>query len=82
MRGRHAAPPPSRGRGVGHDPEADAEERRLLFVGMTRATTRLVLTSSARRPPSPYLADIDPALLERHESTGRPRAEARQLKLL
>jgi DNA helicase II / ATP-dependent DNA helicase PcrA len=64
------------------DAEDDAEERRLLFVGMTRATTRLVLTSSARRPPSPYLADIDPALLERHESMGRPRAEARQLKLL
>jgi DNA helicase II / ATP-dependent DNA helicase PcrA len=51
------------------------EERRLFFVGMTRATTRLVLLTAARRPvrgevrecsPSPFLSSIDPALLERH----------------
>jgi DNA helicase-2/ATP-dependent DNA helicase PcrA len=51
------------------------EERRLLFVGMTRATTRLVLLTAARRQvrgetrgcsPSPFLSSIDPALLERH----------------
>jgi DNA helicase II / ATP-dependent DNA helicase PcrA len=60
----------------------DAEERRLFFVGMTRATTRLVLSSAARRPPSPYLAAIDPALLERREVSARPAREVRQLRLL
>jgi uncharacterized protein (TIGR00375 family) len=60
----------------------DAEERRLFFVGMTRATTRLVLSSAARRPPSPYLADIDTALLDRREASARPSREARQLRLL
>jgi superfamily I DNA/RNA helicase/PHP family Zn ribbon phosphoesterase len=82
------------------DPEAaaaaEAEERRLLFVGMTRATARLVLTAAARRwrqgrpvdpPPSPFLADIDPALLDRRSGPpsgatgGRPR-DAWQLRLL
>ena len=50
-----------------------AEERRLLFVGMTRATTRLVLTGAeadgpgelTECPPSPFLASVDPALLDR-----------------
>jgi len=60
----------------------DAEERRLLFVGMTRATTRLVLSSTARRPPSPYLADIEPALLDRQDGQARPQRQAWQLKLL
>jgi DNA helicase II / ATP-dependent DNA helicase PcrA len=62
--------------------EDDPEERRLFFVGMTRATTRLVLSSAARRPPSPYLAAIDPALLERREEPARPSREVRQLRLL
>ena len=51
-----------------------AEERRLLFVGMTRATTRLLLLTAAERSvrgtvtacaPSPFLASVDPALLDR-----------------
>jgi DNA helicase II / ATP-dependent DNA helicase PcrA len=51
-----------------------AEERRLLFVGMTRATTRLTLLTAAKRmmrgevtqcSPSPFLSSIDPALLDR-----------------
>ena len=51
-----------------------AEERRLLFVGMTRATTRLVLLTASQRSvrgtvakysPSPFLASVDPALLDR-----------------
>jgi len=62
--------------------EDEAEERRLFFVGMTRATTRLVLSSAARRPPSPYLADIDASLLDRHEGVARPQREVRQLRLL
>jgi superfamily I DNA/RNA helicase len=51
-----------------------AEERRLLFVGMTRARSHLYLTWAARRArhgvvrdsaPSPFLEAIDEALLER-----------------
>jgi DNA helicase-2/ATP-dependent DNA helicase PcrA len=53
-----------------------AEERRLLFVGMTRATTRLTLLTAAKRTlrgevtqcsPSPFLSSIDPALLDRRD---------------
>ena len=48
-----------------------AEERRLFYVGMTRAKTRLYLLHAQKRmlygriyrfPPSPYLADIEDAL--------------------
>jgi DNA helicase II / ATP-dependent DNA helicase PcrA len=55
-----------------------AEERRLLFVGMTRATTRLVLLTARKRSvrgtiakcsPSPFLASVDPALLDRRGGT-------------
>jgi DNA helicase-2/ATP-dependent DNA helicase PcrA len=53
-----------------------AEERRLLFVGMTRATTRLILLTAAKRmvrgeltacSPSPFLSSMDPALLDRRD---------------
>ena len=65
-----------------------AEERRLLFVGMTRATTRLTLFTAAKRAlrgevtecsPSPFLASIDQALLDRRggEASGRGRRRAR-----
>jgi DNA helicase-2/ATP-dependent DNA helicase PcrA len=49
------------------------EERRLCYVGMTRAQTRLILTSAARRrvfgeyrasDPSRFLAEIPSTLLE------------------
>jgi len=49
------------------------EERRLCYVGMTRAQTRLVLTSAARRrvfgeyqssDPSRFLSEIPPKLLD------------------
>ena len=62
-----------------------AEERRLLFVGMTRATTRLTLCTAAKRvlrgeltecSPSPFLSSIDPSLLDRHG--GNPQASARR----
>jgi superfamily I DNA/RNA helicase len=69
-----------------------AEERRLLFVGMTRARARLFLTCAARRTwhgssrdagPSPFLAAIDPALLDRSGAPGKPaRSASRQLRLL
>ncbi len=68
-----------------------AEERRLLFVGMTRARTHLLLTCAARRSrhgtvtdtgPSPFLAAIDAGLLDRG-APPRPRRPAdRQLRLL
>jgi len=72
-----------------------AEERRLLFVGMTRATTRLTLLTAAKRTlrgevtecsPSPFLSSIDPALLERRDSgasgqRGRRRDRAQQTTL-
>ena len=65
-----------------------AEERRLLFVGMTRATTRLTLYTAAKRTlrgeltacsPSPFLSSIEPALLDRPggEAQGRTRRRAR-----
>jgi DNA helicase-2/ATP-dependent DNA helicase PcrA len=69
----------------------EAEERRLLFVGMTRARSRLLLSCAAVRTrygasrptgPSAFLAAIDPGLLTRDTPPGaRPRA-ARQLRLL
>jgi len=54
--------------------EDEGEERRLFFVGMTRARSHLFLSHAARRTrhgvvretaPSPYLAAIDELLLER-----------------
>ncbi len=69
-----------------------AEERRLLFVGLTRARARLYLTCASRRSrhgtsretgPSPFLAAIDPALLDRSAGATRPRRPAsKQLRLL
>lgn len=53
------------------------EERRLLYVGMTRARHRLYLTHTARRrlyglhfsnPPSPFLADIEESLKHHSET--------------
>jgi DNA helicase II / ATP-dependent DNA helicase PcrA len=69
-----------------------AEERRLLFVGITRARARLYLTCASRRTrhgstretgPSPFMAAIDPTLLDRSEQSPRPvRPASRQLRLL
>jgi DNA helicase II / ATP-dependent DNA helicase PcrA len=62
------------------------EERRLFFVGMTRATTRLVLLTAARRQvrgemrecsPSPFLSSIDSALLERRGGLSAGTADGR-----
>jgi uncharacterized protein (TIGR00375 family) len=77
----------------GDDPAKtdDAEERRLLFVGLTRARVRLLLSCSARRTRfgsdrpagrSPFLAAIDPSLFG-PPAPQRPRKPAdRQLRLL
>jgi len=73
---------PLRWPGSDFEQQDTAEERRLFFVGMTRARSRLFLFSSARRPPSPFLADLDAALVEhRVERLLRPRGPE-QLRLL
>jgi uncharacterized protein (TIGR00375 family) len=74
------------------DDAAIAEERRVFYVGMTRAKDRLILTRAlARRwrgrvrqlPPSPFLAGIEDELLKLERSHGlRRKADDRQLKLL
>jgi DNA helicase-2/ATP-dependent DNA helicase PcrA len=68
-----------------------AEERRLFFVGLTRAQDRLYLTHAARRfrhgsereqTPSPFLDAIDAGLFERMGNTVPARPKDRQLRLL
>jgi DNA helicase II / ATP-dependent DNA helicase PcrA len=70
-------------------PEDAAEERRLFYVGMTRAKDRLLLSRALKRrwrgrvralPPSPYLADIESELVKQQAQLPR-RPEDRQLKL-
>jgi superfamily I DNA/RNA helicase len=60
--------------------EADiAEERRLFFVGITRACARLFLFHSRR--PSPFLAAVEEALLERRKEPELVR-RPEQMRLL
>jgi ATP-dependent DNA helicase UvrD/PcrA len=70
------------------EPAAREEERRLFYVGMTRARQRLVLSHARRRhwhgkvrdaAPSPFLKRIADGLLERRETTARKRARTRLL---
>jgi DNA helicase II / ATP-dependent DNA helicase PcrA len=75
-------------------PEETAEERRLFFVGMTRARRHLFLSHARRRAwrgtvrdaePSPFLADLQAALLSEASSPARRRpqpAAGDQLSLL
>jgi superfamily I DNA/RNA helicase len=80
-------PGPGGGRLAGTDP---AEERRLLFVGMTRARARLLISYASMRTrhgaaaaagASPFLRAVGPALLE--QPVPRPRRPAQQqLRLL
>ena len=88
--GRAAAAEPT----AAAEPGADttAEERRLLFVGMTRARSRLSLSYAAQRArrgaiaggggPSPFLASLGPDLLRRPQAPRPRRASAQQLRLL
>ena len=61
------------------------EERRLLYVALTRARERLVLTSvsgpATDKDPSPFLADIENELVKHQQSEFRRKPEDRQLKL-
>ncbi len=69
------------------DPEAMEEERRLFYVGITRAKDRLYLLRALRRGgygyaeetlPSRYLDDIPPELLSGKTRTGRSFREPRR----
>jgi superfamily I DNA/RNA helicase len=73
--------------------EAVAEERRLFFVGITRAQRRLFLSHAARRTRhgaerlparTPFLDPVDPGLLERiGDTVDKPELPRhRQLRLL
>jgi DNA helicase-2/ATP-dependent DNA helicase PcrA len=62
-----------------------AEERRLFYVAMTRAGRKLVLTHARRRilygqamenSLSPFVEDIEQALLELRQTQARPRPKA------
>ena len=78
----------------GEPPPGDdevAEERRLLFVGLTRARSRLYLSHARRRHrygaqraarPSPFLDAIDPALTERLDDPTARAPRPQQLRLL
>jgi uncharacterized protein (TIGR00375 family) len=68
-----------------------AEERRLFFVGMTRAQDRLFLSHSRTRfrhgserdmAVTPFLSAIDPGLLERRGPAAPRKPKDRQLRLI
>ena len=68
-----------------------AEERRLFFVGITRARARLFLFHSRKRTlrgqtvearPSPFLADLEEALLDLRDEPVLPPRRPEQLRLL
>lgn len=77
----------------GAERDDEAEERRLFFVGVTRAQQRLYLSRARRRTrrgtaheaaPSPFLSSIDGSLTMPvdEESATRKRPRDRQLRLM
>ncbi|WP_116510958.1 UvrD-helicase domain-containing protein [Micromonospora sp. B006] len=82
---------PLRWPGSEPDDDAVAEERRLFFVGLTRAQDRLYVSHAGRRArhgaerdtrPSPFLDVIDPALFERLDAAEPRRPKDHQLRLI
>ncbi|GAA3855181.1 UvrD-helicase domain-containing protein [Saccharothrix violaceirubra] len=72
---------PLRWPGAPASEEETNEERRLLFVGMTRAQRHLFLSHSAARPPSPFLVPLKE--IERiGDASPRRRRQGTQLSLL
>jgi len=76
--------------GKGADKADLSEERRLAFVGMTRAMDRLFLIHADKRtwrgaerelPPSPFLADLNEELFNTSKSEIRRKPSDRQLQL-
>ena len=67
---------PYTGRGSSCDTD---EERRLLFVGMTRAKEELVLLTSSA--PSPFLAELPAGDVETGKAAPLRKAEGKQLSL-
>ncbi|WP_367132551.1 UvrD-helicase domain-containing protein [Saccharothrix sp. HUAS TT1] len=63
------------------DPEAVDEERRLLFVGMTRAQRHLYLSHTTGRPRSPFLASLK-SFEQVGDAQPRRRSKGTQLSLL
>ncbi|MEV0131236.1 UvrD-helicase domain-containing protein [Dactylosporangium sp. NPDC050688] len=75
----------------GRSEDEVAEERRLFFVGLTRAQDRLFLSHSRSRfrhgseremSPTPFLSSIDPGLLERRGPAAPRKPKDRQLRLI
>ena len=73
---------PSRQSLANLDPSQLEEERRLMYVGMTRSRQRLFLTHARKRlqwgqeqmnPPSRFLNEIPPSFLEKNSSIAAPR---------
>ncbi|GHJ12360.1 UvrD-helicase domain-containing protein [Micromonospora sp. AKA38] len=82
---------PLRWPGTEPDDDAVAEERRLFFVGLTRAQDRLYVSHAARRTrhgaerdtrPTPFLDPIDPALFDRLGAAEPRRPKDHQLRLI
>jgi DNA helicase II / ATP-dependent DNA helicase PcrA len=82
---------PLRRPGTPLTPDEEAEERRLFFVGLTRAQDRLFVSHARRRfrhgaerdmAVTPFLSVVDPGLFERRGSAEPRRPKDRQLRLI
>ncbi|MDT4986135.1 MAG: hypothetical protein QOI74_229, partial [Micromonosporaceae bacterium] len=89
--GSPAATGPVPRTGSAPDDDEVAEERRLFFVGLTRAQDRLYVSHARRRyrygaerdaVASPFLSAIDPALLDLRGGNEPRRPRDRQLRLI